>query len=609
MANALDIAIGHLQAEQPERAEAALRAYLQRSPRDADGLRLMGVALGRQGKVDQAKYHFERAISLATAGGAAGSAVGMVHLNFGNMYFGASRPRDALPHLRRAAELAPQSFEAWNSLCGVAAAVGEFDEAISAGERAVAIAPEHPQAHFNLGACLTASGDAAAGIRAIEHAARLDARDPNILTTLLMVSNYDPGRDAAARAREHREIGARLGGLFGAAKTDWPESAGVRGGSGGRRLRVGYLSYDLRRHVVAVFVRALVEHRDRGATTGIEVFAYHTGPIDEVSRELQPMFDHWVHAERLNDVQLVERIRRDGIDVLVDLSGHTDGSRPGVLAMRGARVQLTYMGYPNTTGLPTVDGRIVDAITDPVGRADEWATERLLRVPRCFLAYSPPTDAPAVAQRGGAEASAARDSGDGGGTSVVFGSFNAAPKINPPLLRLWARIVLAVPGSRLLIKNRGVACSRTRSLWSGVLAAEGLSGERVELRGWEASPVHHLAAYHGVDIALDSYPYHGTTTTCESLWMGVPVVTLAGAAHVSRVGASLLHAVGLDDLVAQSEAEYVGKAVELARDAARRATLRETLRERLRASELGDGAGLARAMEAVYRAMAAGRER
>ncbi|MGD9690913.1 MAG: tetratricopeptide repeat protein [Phycisphaerales bacterium] len=594
----IDAALEHLHAGRPAEAEALLRRHLQRAPRDAEGHRVMGVALGRLGKIDQAKFYFERAIAGFAAGG--GVRLGLVHLNLGNALLGAGRAAEALPALRRAAELLPGSVESWNSLCAAATAAGEpgsLDEAIRAGERAMALAPDHPHVLLNLGSALGASGDAEASLKLLERAAALAPDDPHVLSTLLMASNYDPARTPGERAGLHRELGARLGADQAGAARARERGTGAPAGAASGRLRVGYLSFDLRRHVVAVFMRGVLAAHDRAR---LEVFAYQTGPEDQVSRELAGLVDHWVSAAGMSDEQIVERMRRDGLDLLVDLSGHTDGSRPGVLARRGAPVQATYLGYPNTTGIPAVDFRIVDAVTDPPGEADGWSTERLVRLPRCFLAFAPPMDAPAPASVPPSVAAGA----------VTFGSFNNASKVNPPLLRAWARVLAGAPGSRLLIKNKAMPCVRTRERWLAVIAESGVEAGRVELRGWDASERHHLAAYQEVDVALDTYPYHGTTTTCEALWMGVPVVTRAGAAHVSRVGASLLGAVGLEELVCADEGVYIAKAIELARDPGRLRSWREGgatgLRARMAASPLCDAVGLARALEAAYGAMCSG---
>jgi predicted O-linked N-acetylglucosamine transferase (SPINDLY family) len=288
--------------------------------------------------------------------------------------------------------------------------------------------------------------------------------------------------------------------------------------------------------------------------------------------------------------ELADAIRRDRIDILVDLTGHTGGNRLATLALRPAPVQVTYMGYPNTTGLSAIDYRIVDVVTDPAPLADRLATEKLARLDPCFLCYAPPAQAPAVAPPPCARAG-----------HVTFGSFNTHAKTSPPCAEAWARILEGVPGSRLLLKNWALADSsivdRTRRLF----AERGIDPERLDLRGETESKGEHLRTYAEVDVALDPFPYNGTTTTMEAMWMGVPVITLRGETHVARVGASLLTAVGEHDHVAGTIDEYARAAIEMAGDAVRLGSTRAARRDRVRSSPLCDGPGFTLKIESLYR--------
>jgi predicted O-linked N-acetylglucosamine transferase (SPINDLY family) len=262
-----------------------------------------------------------------------------------------------------------------------------------------------------------------------------------------------------------------------------------------------------------------------------------------------------------------------------------------VFARRPAPVRVTWLGYPDTTGLAEIDYRLTDACADPQGATERFHVEQLVRLEHGFLCYQPPPDAPAPA------ASARRG-------AVTFGSFNNAAKVSPAVLRLWAQVVASVPGSRLVLKAQAFAARGARDHIASAFAAAGGDAKALTLLEPAAAEAEHLGFYREIDIALDTYPYHGTTTTCEALWMGVPVVTLAGPTHVSRVGASLLSAAGLPELVARTPEEYVRKAAELARDANRLGTLRAGLRDRLRASALLDAAGFTRALEAAFETLA-----
>jgi predicted O-linked N-acetylglucosamine transferase (SPINDLY family) len=292
------------------------------------------------------------------------------------------------------------------------------------------------------------------------------------------------------------------------------------------------------------------------------------------------------------DAEAADLIRADEIDVLVDLAGHSNGNRLMVFARKPAPVQVTYLGYPGTTGLSAIDYRITDAFADPPGMTEGHHSEKLIRLAGCAWCYGPdsqnvPSESPAT-QSG----------------VVTFGCFNNLAKVNDRTLGLWARILDAVPGSRLLLKSIGfLSMDARRRVRESLCSQSGIGEERLDIRGPEDSHESHLALYREMDIALDTFPYHGTTTTCEALWMGVPVVTLAGRTHVSRVGVSLLTNVGLPELIAESEDDYVRMAVELARDVERLVSYRSNLRDGMLGSQLLDAPSFAREIEGAFRQM------
>jgi predicted O-linked N-acetylglucosamine transferase (SPINDLY family) len=356
----------------------------------------------------------------------------------------------------------------------------------------------------------------------------------------------------------------------------------------GRRLKVGYVSPDFRQHSVAYFVDPLLKGHDQQA---VEVFCYaEVARPDAVTARLRGYGGHWLVTVGLSDDDLTERIRTDGIDILVDLAGHTEKNRLGVFAHKPAPVQVTWLGYPNTTGRKSIDYRLVDAVTDPVGEADAWASETLVRVEGGFLCYAGSRGAPEPT----APPCLMTD-------TVTFGSFNNPAKLSPATLDAWGSLLARLPQARLLLKGRPFADAATRALFLSRLGERGVAAERVELVAWMPSGAAHLGLYNRVDIALDPFPYNGTTTTCEALWMGVPVVTLRGDRHRGRVGASLLTQVGLKDWIASSMEEYLEIADTLAGDPDHLKYLRRTLRPRLAASPLCDGRAFARKIEAAYR--------
>jgi predicted O-linked N-acetylglucosamine transferase (SPINDLY family) len=281
---------------------------------------------------------------------------------------------------------------------------------------------------------------------------------------------------------------------------------------------------------------------------------------------------------------------KDGIDILVDLAGHTAENRLLVFARKPAPVQITWLGYPNTTGMPVMDYRLTDEIADPPGEAGHYHSETLIRLPDGFLCYSPPDDAPEVSGL------PARQS-----VRITFGSFNNLPKINEAVIALWSRLLLQVPQSDLLLKSKQFADAHVRQRFLDLFTSHGIAAERITLQPRVPSTAGHLALYDRVDIGLDPFPYNGTTTTCEALWMGVPVITLRGDRHAGRVGASLLTRVGLKELIAESEAHYIEIGKKLARDLDGLEELRTDLRARMQASTLCDGQSFARMMENTFR--------
>jgi predicted O-linked N-acetylglucosamine transferase (SPINDLY family) len=309
---------------------------------------------------------------------------------------------------------------------------------------------------------------------------------------------------------------------------------------------------------------------------------------------LQGLADHWLVTVGLSDDELAERVRTDGIDILVDLAGHTANSRLRVFARKPAPVQVTWLGYPNTTGLEAIDYRLVDVVTDPVGEADAFASETLVRLEGGFLCYgglkgTPEPRVPPCVTTG----------------TVTFGSFNNPAKVSAATFDAWATLLGRLPQARLLMKGKPFADAGTRALFLARFGERGVAADRIELMAQLPGVAAHLAVYHRVDIALDPFPYNGTTTTCEALWMGVPVVTLRGNRHAGRVGASLLSQLDLPDLIANSVEEYGEIAVSLASRPARLIELRSSLRPRMVASPLCDGRAFARKIEATFRTMAA----
>ncbi len=349
-------------------------------------------------------------------------------------------------------------------------------------------------------------------------------------------------------------------------------------------LKIGFVSADFRIHSVSYFFEPLLASIDRSR---FKIYCYSgVRKPDAATERLKSMTCCWVDCFSIPDELLAASIRAEKIDVLVDLSGHTAGYRLSLFALRPAPVQITWLGYPGTTGLRAIDYRVTDAIADPVGISDTLHTEKLIRLPGCFICYKPPQDAPRVLPPPSIEKK-----------YVTFGSFNNLAKITPQTLAIWCEILNMIDGSRLIIKQKTFVHDDSRTHWQNLLINVGFAPESFDLMPFEASKYNHFARYGEIDIALDTFPYNGTTTTCEALWMGVPVITLSGDRHSSRVSASILSCIGLNELVAESVEEYLEKAVELAVDTKRLIDYRNSMRERMLSSQLCDSAGFARKWE------------
>lgn len=496
------------------------------------------------------------------------------HRQIGRIMTLSQRPDIAVKAFTKALELDPKDIDARGALAGVHLMLGHAADAMETANVGLAQRPADPRLAMLLARSqmnLTRIEDAVA---TLEKAVAAHPRDIDLAETLAVAMNYLPGASPAqtlALHKRHAELTT--------AKHRLPVQRHTTRVTGKRPLTIGLLSADLRGHSVGFFIEPLLKHLDAERFT---VHCYFTGrKEDETSQRLRALSSVWRNLGNLDPGPLAKTIAADKIDIVIDLAGLSMGHRLAALAAKPAPIIVNYLGYPNTTGLAGVDFRIVDAHTDPSPAADAHSVERLLRLDPCFLCYQPPADAPTPA----------RTDADPG---ITFACFNALPKLNDQLFALWARVLDRVPGSQLLIKNAGLIDERSRAFVAERLAAAGIPSDRFELAAWTAARGDHLSSYNRVDVALDTFPYHGTTTTCESLLMGVPVVTLAGQVHASRVGISLLNAVGHPEWIAQTADQYADITAQLADDASVRAALRSSLRAEMLASPLCDAPAFAR---------------
>jgi predicted O-linked N-acetylglucosamine transferase (SPINDLY family) len=466
-----------------------------------------------------------------------------------------NRPTEAAAILRRALELRPNDAQAYNNLGNAYALLQRWPEMEAAFRQAVALDPTSTLPRANLD------------------------------STSLMRWLYDDSVTPQDIYDRHRAWAQDVTVGLSAAEKALPFANSA---DPDRRLRVAYLSGDFRYHSIAYFLHPLLSHHD---PAGFEVFCYsdveHPDPMTERLRRYSA---NWRDSSKWSDMELRAQLRADAIDIAIDLAGHTSKNRLRALAVRAAPVVATWLGYPGTTGLTTIDWRITDALADPPG-AERFYTEKLMRLDDGFLCYEAlGDDVPAVAPAPALTAG-----------YVTFGCFNAPQKISPSTVRTWAAILAALPRSRLLMKGPALADPGLQNHFRKLFEAGGIDWDRVELREFAPTAAAHLRTYGEIDIALDPFPYNGTTTTCEAMWMGVPVVSLIGDRHAGRVGFDLLTRIGLPELAAPTTDAYVATAVSLAQDRDQLDRHRRTLRERMRASPLCNASRFTASFEQALR--------
>ena len=560
-----------------EAAVSCFKRALEIEPSLAEIHNNLGNALHSQGKLEEAIVSYERAFSIDPNYAEALN-------NLGNSLSAQGKLREAVSSYERALELKPDYARAHLNLGNVHMAQYKFDEAISSYKRSIEIKPNNDDAHRNLGNVLNKQGKVEEAVESYKRALAINPESISTHSAMLMTLHYLPDIEDKVIFKEHIKWAekhvAQIRALtkFNRAKKSKP------------RLRVGYLSPDFRKHSVAYFVEPILEHHDK---EHFEIFCYAlVANPDETTDRLKHLTEHWRSVENHSYDEIVKRIRDDRIDLLVDLAGHTVNNRLMVFAYKPAPVQLSYLGYPNTTGLTTIDYRLTDVFADPPTKKDRMYTEKLIRLEPTAWCYRPMGSVPEVSELPAKE-----------NDYITFGSFSMFYKLNGKVLSLWAHLLTQIAGSRLTLKAKSMADSSVRKSVIKQFADFGIVEERISLKSHEPSYEQHLENYREIDIALDPFPYHGTTTTCEALFMGVPVITLEGEEHRSRVGVSLLKQVGLENLIAKTPENYVGIACSLASETEALAELRKNLRARMENSPLMDEAGFTKRLEAVYQEM------
>ncbi len=575
-----------MQAGNLEQSQNMLRRVLTKHPMNPRANHVMGIIYFQQGHAEQALYYFEQAIK-------ANPNIGAPHQARGNMLYALERHQDAIQAHNRAIELEPNSYLAHNSLGLDLIRVSDYAGAESAFKMAVQCAPNQPEPKGNLSMLYMNMGRPNEAAQLLEQTIAQHPNHIGLRHQLASIMNYATTCTPEQIFQAHQAYGQLLTQAQPTPKRQFPNTPDPH-----RPIRIGYLSGDLKTHSVAYFLRPILENHNHDR---FSIHCYSTTRYpDNTTEELKKLADHWTDYHALDDIGLSKRILADNIDILVELNGQSSGNRLTVLNAKSAPVQVTYLGYPNTTGVAAIDYRIVDNLTDPPDPPDPsnptdpttLMVETPYRLPDCFLCYTPPKDAPEP------NTLPALETG-----SITFGSFNNLQKISQHTIELWSRIVAAVPGARLLIKNTALSDKALAADYARRFADAGLIDDQLVLMGRVESTRDHLLVYHKIDLSLDTFPYHGTTTTCEALWMGVPVISQMGAVHASRVGVSLLTNLGLEDFITDSPDAYAEKAIALANDTDRLVTLRASLRNTLKNASLCNAVSFTQDIEQAYQQM------
>ena len=602
-------ALQEYRARRAQPAEMLCRQYLARNPDSTDvrGHALLGTLLAARRSFADAAASFQHAANLNPADIAIANNLAFslkhsgqlrraievlrtsllyhagapeLHFNLGLFLLDARHLSEAVSAFRRVIEIRPDFVEAYVSLGQTYRELGMLGFAIQTLETALRIKPEYAKAHTNLGVILHESGRVEHGLESLRKGLKLVPDQPLAQSNYLYYLSFSPGVTPRTVFEEHQRWNTHF--ALPLARFAGPH---LNNRDPDRRLRVGYVSADFREHSVAFFLEPILANHNK-ASFEITCFA-NSAHSDNYTQRFKTYADAWCNISNLSDDQTAAVIREAEIDILVDLGVHTNGNRLLVFARKPAPVQISMLGYPQTTGLTAMDHRLSDPYLDPPGR-DRHNSERLLLMSRSYFCYRPPDESPPIAPRAPGP--------------VRFGCFNTLAKFNLATATLWSRVLAGTPNSSLTMLARGLSDELVRVQVQEILAGAGIDLQRVQfLPG--ASLQDFLNALNKIDIGLDPVPFSSGTTTCHSLWMGVPVVTMAGDGPVARMGASVLANVGLGDLVAQSGNDYCEIATSLADDEERLTALRSGLRQQMRQHPLMDARGYTLELESLYRSV------
>jgi predicted O-linked N-acetylglucosamine transferase (SPINDLY family) len=565
----------YLDVDKPTEAIASYRRYLQLHPDNAAALNNLGNVCYRQGQVTEAVSCYKRSLRHNPD-------CAQTYYNLANALQDTDEAAEAVWLYQKALKLNPNWPEAYNNLGTVYQNLGMLSEAIAGFQKALDMRPDYAEAFNNLGIVYRNQGRIKEAISCYRAALQNKPQYSECHSNLVFGLNYDPNvdqKDIFTQACQWwTQHGLPAADKFVHDNTRDPN----------RRLKIGYVSADFRRHPVGFFFLPLVNAHDHD---GFEVFCYtDIKQPDELTDQIKTAADHWCSTLGLSDADMAEKIHADQIDILIDLAGHTANNRLLVFARKPVPLQVNWLGYVNTTGMPVMDYRISDRIVDPEPDGSSFHSETIIRLENGFFCFAPPQNSPPVGDL------PARKLGH-----ITFGCFNNLTKINKDVIALWSQIMHRLPGSHLRLMAKPLADPSTRDRYLTLFQTNDISSDRIEMLTYTPSYYDYLKQYTQIDIGLDTYPHNGHTTTCDSLWMGIPVITLRGDRYASRMGASVLTRLKLQGFVAETEEAYLQKAVNLAADLDRLQELRLGMRKRVTSSPIYDSKRFANEMESALR--------
>jgi predicted O-linked N-acetylglucosamine transferase (SPINDLY family) len=541
-----------------------------------------GITLNAVGRVFESLGNYLKALDYYQKAASQNPGTPEILVNMGNTSAALNHNDNAISYYKQALRLRPNYAEVHSNLGNLYfQKKGDIGKAIKHCQKAIQINPNLAEAHNNLGNALEHNGRLDKAIQCYRKAIKLKPDYSCAHSNLLLGIHYSDRIPPDQVFKEHKNYATDHCKHFTQA-THEEHDASIN-----RTLRIGYISPDFRGHPVAWFIKSVITEHDRSQFT---IFCYSDVITpDAWTEKFKQLSDSFRSVKGLSHAEVASLIKKDKIDLLVDLTGHTANNRIPMLAMKPAPIQMTYLGYPGTTGLDSVDYRLTDHFADPEGMTEKYHTEKLIRMPRSFLCYTPPEYCPGI-----------KEPPANGKGKITFGSFNNRSKITETVIETWSEILKNIPDSTLFLKAKSLADVDTQKLMTRLFKRHKISHKRLHYSGFLTDAKDHMLLYNQVDIALDTFPYNGTTTTCEALWMGVPVITLEGETHASRVGTSILSNTGLEGLIAKDRNDYIKKACTLAQTPDRLTRLKSGLRKQVEASGFIDAKRFTRELEQKF---------